>query len=301
MKIIIIAQLRQLLLINLFNIKQNMKSIRKNFILSLCQMKVTTNKEENLRKAEEIVINAAINYKSNIVVLPEYFNSPQGMTTTFAEVETESKSLNLLKMLAKKLGIYLIGGSMPEKDGDKYYNTCYCIDRSGEIAAKYRKIHLFDIDIPNKLTYKESTTLSAGNKIKLFETEYCKFGIGICYDMRFPELSQSLKNKGAEFLIFPSAFTAYTGSLHWELLQRTRAVDNNCFVATCSPSRNIENPKSFQVFGESMIIDPFGNVISKLGYEEGILQSNINLERIADIENQIPTLKQKRWDVYNLN
>jgi len=277
-------------------------NIRKNFILSLCQMKTTSNKETNLKRAEELVTSSVKLFKSNVVVLPEFFNSPYDMkqVPTYAEVESESTTLGFLKNLAKSLDVYLVGGSIPEKENNNYFNTCYCIDRSGQVVAKHRKVHLFDIDIPGKITYKESSILKAGNQLTVFDTEYCKFGIGICYDIRFPEYSQSLKNKGVDFLVFPGAFNTVTGPLHWELLQRGRALDNNCFVATCSPCRNTEDPNSYQAWGNSMVVDPFGKVVSSIGYEEGVLQSNINLSLIDDIAQQIPTFKQKREDVYEL-
>jgi len=275
--------------------------LKRSFILSLCQMKQISNKESNLQRAEELVTTAVKLYKSNVVVLPEFFNCPNGnskLAQEFAEEESNSQTLQMLKRLAKNLNIYLIGGSFPEKEGQKLYNTCYCINKQGEVSAKYRKVHLFDIDIPGKMTMKESDTLTAGNTLTIFDTEYCKFGIGICYDMRFPELSQTLKSNGVEFLMFPSAFNTTTGPLHWELLQRSRALDNNCFVATCSPARNLDDTTGYQVYGYSTVVDPFGKVISNLGYEEGILQTTVNLNLIDEIGQQIPTFKQKRFDVY---
>jgi len=275
-------------------------NIRKNFILSLCQMKSTVNKEDNLKRAEELISSAVNLYKSNVVVLPEFFNSPYDMKQVpkYAEVESESQTLAMLKKLAKSLNIYLIGGSMPEKDGDGYYNTCYCINKLGEVVAKHRKVHLFDIDIPGKMTYKESSILLPGNNLTVFDTEYCKFGIGICYDIRFPELAQSYKKKGCDFLIYPGAFNTVTGPLHWELLSRSRALDNNCYVAVCSPSRNEEEPNTYQAWGHSMVVDPFGKIVTSLGHQEGIVQCNINLELVDEIGQQIPTFKQKRPDVY---
>lgn len=118
----------------------------------------------------------------------------------------------------------MIIGSIPEKSGDKMYNTAICFN-NGQLLATYRKTHLFDIDIPGKITYKESLTFSAGNNYTIVETEYGKFGIGICYDIRFPELAQVMREKGCHFLVYPGSFNLTTGPLHWELLLKARAVD----------------------------------------------------------------------------
>lgn len=129
--------------------------------------------------------------------------------------------------MAKKTGTFLIGGSIPERgEHGKLYNTCLVFDRKGEQIAKFRKLHLFDIDIPGKVAYKESDTFGAGNKIVTFDTEYCRIGLGICYDIRFPELGALLAKQGAQVLVYPGNFTVHTGNLHWEYLLKARALDN---------------------------------------------------------------------------
>jgi len=138
-----------------------------------------------------------------------------------------------LKDISKKTDTYIIGGTIPEKGEDgKLYNTSLAFNRKGEVIAKYRKMHLFDIDIPGKVTYKESDTFKAGNQIVVFDTEYCKFGLGICYDIRFPELGILLARNGAKVIVYPGNFSMHTGGLHWDLLLKARALDNQVFKSS---------------------------------------------------------------------
>ena len=156
--------------------------------------------------------------------------------------------------------VWIIGGSIPERDGDNVYNTCIVVNPEGSIVAKHRKVHLFDIDVPGKITFKESDTLSAGNQLTVFDTPFCRIGLGICYDMRFPEQSQLMKDAGAEMIVFPGAFNLTTGPAHWELLLRGRAVDNQLYVAGVSPARN---PSSdYKAWGHSTLVSPWGKYVS---------------------------------------
>jgi len=166
-----------------------------------------------------------------------------------------SPSIYMLCQQAKALNVWIVGGSIPEKDGTNLYNTCVIIDNNGIIVAKHRKIHLFDIDVPGKIKFKESDALSAGLTPTLVHTPWGPIGVGICYDIRFPEYAMLLRQLGAKLLLYPGAFNMVTGvtvrrvlqfvglihiasgPAHWELLQRARAVDNQLFVAACSPAR----------------------------------------------------------------
>lgn len=154
----------------------------------------------------------------------------------------------MLSELAKKNEVYIIGGSIPEEieDEDRIYNTCLCFNRKGEIAAKHRKLHLFDINIPGKVVSKESSFVKHGPpQFTIFETEFCKFGIGICYDIRFPEYALLLSKLGAEVLCYPANFSMKTGELHFDLLRRMRAVDCQTYFVTCGSATNIEEPDMF--------------------------------------------------------
>jgi omega-amidase len=280
----------------------------KSFIIALIQMKVTKDKEVNLNRAQDLVEAAVKLHKPQIVILPEFFttpiNSPQ--YKNYAENESDSKTLNVLKNLAKEYSIYLIGGSFPSyinDEGDsKIYNTCFCIDKTGEIKTVFRKLHLFDVNIPGKIVAKESSRITKGKDFGIFQTKYAKIGIGICYDIRFAEYALLLrKEHNVDMLVYPAAFNTVTGPLHWELLGRSRALDNQLYVALCSPSRNYENPNEYQAWGHSMVVDPYGQVVTSTGIEEDILVARVDLSKNDEIRTSIPVWYQKRWDVYNLS
>lgn len=278
------------------------------FKIALCQIGVSDDKEANIVTATNAVTKAA-EQGAHVISLPECWNSPYA-TTSFPqyaeEIPSSKGDLNAtvhpstfaLSQLAAKLKIYLVGGSIPERDGDHVYNTSVIFSPEGEILAKHRKVHLFDIDVPGKITFKESDTLSAGNSMTVFETPFCKIGVGICYDIRFPELSMLMRKEGAKMLIFPGAFNLTTGPAHWELLQRARAVDNQLYVAAASPARGPEG--GYQAWGHSSVVSPWGDVVSTCGHGEAIVFSDIDLEKVEEMRRNIPTSVQTRGDLYEL-
>ena len=140
--------------------------------------------------------------------------------------------------MANENNVYILAGSIPEKEGEKLYNTSYLFDRNGEIIAKHRKMHLFDIDVKGKIRFMESDVLSPGNEVTIAETEFGKIGIGICYDVRFPELARIMVENGALILFYPGAFNMTTGPAHWELLFRSRALDNQVYCVGVAPALN---------------------------------------------------------------
>ena len=269
------------------------------FKLALCQMKVIDNKDSNIKNALDMIKTAALN-KSDLVVLPEMFNCPydNDKFTEYAEEKKNSKSLKSISKAAKSLNLYIIAGSIPELYGDKLYNSSFIFNRNGEIIGSHRKMHLFDIDIPGKISFKESETLSAGNQITLIDTELCKIGVAICYDIRFPELSRLMALKGAELIVIPGAFNMTTGPAHWETLIRGRAIDNQLYVAAASPARN--EKLSYVAYGNSMVADPWGEVLARAGEKEEVIYANINLSRIKEIREELPVLNGRREDIYSL-
>ncbi|CAI5738729.1 unnamed protein product [Hyaloperonospora brassicae] len=279
------------------------------FKLALCQIAVGDDKRQNIAKAVAAVTEAAEN-AAQVVSLPECWNSPYA-TTSFPQYaeeipstktllnETDHPSTFALSHLAAKLGIYLVGGSIPEKDArQQVYNTSVVFSPEGEIVGKHRKVHLFDIDVPGKITFKESDTLAPGNTLTLFDTPYGKMGVGICYDIRFPELSMLMKKHGAKVLLFPGAFNLTTGPAHWELLQRARAVDNQLYVASTSPARGPEG--GYQAWGHSTVVSPWGEVVATCGHEEAIVYADVDLENVEEMRRNIPTSNQSRSDIYEL-
>lgn len=271
----------------------------KDFRLALCQMLVGMNKEANLAKAQDM-ISKAVHAGSKLVVLPECFNSPYG-TKYFAEyaediTDPRSQTIPMLKDLALKNSIYLVGGSIPEKQGDKYYNTSVILNPKGEVIGVHRKVHLFDMNVPGKITFFESEVLSPGNQATIVSTDFCKIGMGICYDIRFPEYAWTLsKDESVGILIYPGCFNMTTGPKHWELLMRARAVDNLIFVAACSQA---SDPKaSYVSWGHSLVSNPLGEVES-LDEKEGLLIKDIRFEELINSRNSIWNRKHKRFDIY---
>ena len=211
----------------------------------------------------------------------------------------KSPSATMLRAAAKEHGIFLVGGSVPEREGDRLFNTCMIFGPTGELLAKHRKTHLFDIDIPGKMTFKESETLTGGNQLTLFEGPHgVKAGVAICYDMRFPEMAQIAQQEGARIMLYPAAFNTTTGPHHWELLQRARAIDNLMFVATASPARS-ESSEGYQAWGHSTVVDPWGEVIATTEHTADIVYAQLDFGRQDEVRRQIPILNQKRTDVFS--
>ncbi|EGC36199.1 hypothetical protein DICPUDRAFT_32199 [Dictyostelium purpureum] len=272
----------------------------KNFKFAGIQMLVGENKEENVRNALKFIDEAAKN-GANLVSLPECFNCPYATKVFEQYSETESgETVKQLSDAAKKNNIWLIGGSIPEKDpiDGKIYNTCFIFNDKGELIKKHRKVHLFDIDVPNKIKFKESETLTPGNDFTVIDIGYCKVGVGICYDIRFAELSMLYTRMGAKMLVFPGSFNLVTGPAHWELLQRGRAVDNQSYVAAVSPARNPDS--AYQSWGHSTVVDPWGRILSKTDEHQSIIYADIDLNELNEVRSSIPITVQRRNDLYKL-
>jgi omega-amidase len=284
---------------------ENMSSLR----LALCQISVGVDKAANLVIARK-AIDAAVRGGAKLVALPECFQCPYDTMSfpEYAEVVPQSRtdlnvelspSTAMLIEAAAEHGIYIIGGSIPEVDCScNIYNTCIVICPDGEIVAKHRKVHLFDIDVPGRITFKESDTLTAGDSFTSFDMPQCKVGIGICYDIRFPEQSMIMRENGCHLLVFPGAFNMTTGPAHWELLQRARAVDNQLYVATISPARNPD--ASYHAWGHSSVISPWGDVVATTEHDSDIVFCDLDFTNVEEIRENIPVSKQKRKDLYTI-
>ncbi len=266
--------------------------------IALCQLRVEAEKEKNLAKAGQMLARAAEN-GAELAVLPEMFTCPYEHENfpVFAEAEGEETTALLSRIAAEK-GMWVVGGSIPERVGEKIYNTCFVFNPQGKRVARHRKLHLFDFELPGGAVIKESATLTAGQELTLVETGSCRLGIGICYDLRFPEYIRLLSLAGAELVIIPAAFSRVTGPAHWEILLRTRAVDNQVFMAGVSSA---PNPSlSYLAHGHSMLVDPWGKIIKALGEEEEILLVEMDRERLAQIRRELPLLAHRRTDLYRV-
>ncbi|XP_008797647.1 omega-amidase, chloroplastic [Phoenix dactylifera] len=273
------------------------------FKIALCQLAVTADKERNIAHARKAIEEAA-GKGAKLVLLPEIWNSPYSNDSfpIYAEdIEAggdASPSFSMLSEVARNLQITIVGGSIPERSGDCLYNTCCVFGADGKLKGKHRKIHLFDIDIPGKITFKESKTLTAGQHPTIVDTDVGRIGIGICYDIRFQELAMLYAARGAHLLCYPGAFNMTTGPLHWELLQRARAADNQLFVATCSPAR--DSSSGYVAWGHSTLVGPFGEVIATTEHEEAIIVDEIDYSLIELRRSNLPLQKQRRGDLYRL-
>lgn len=179
----------------------------------------------------------------------------------------------------------------------RLFNTSLTFSPTGELLGTHRKIHLFDIDIPGKITFKESEVLSPGNSLTLIDIpSYGKIAVAICYDIRFPELATIAARKGAFLLLYPGAFNLTTGKLHWELQARARAMDNQVFVGLCSPARDME--AEYHAWGHSLVVGPNADVLGNLDEKEGILVVELEGGRIEEVRKGIPLYEQRRFDVY---
>jgi len=274
--------------------------MRENLKVALCQMRVVNSKSENLNHAREMVFTAS-QRGARMILLPEIFNVPYDTEIMAANAEIFPGPTTLfLSELAQQHKVILVGGSIPEKDEEgRIYNTSYVFDQKGELIGKHRKIHLFDIDLPDQISFKESNVFSAGDSLQIIRYQGLVMAVIICYDIRFPELARLATLEGAQLLIVPAAFNTTTGPAHWDLLMRSRAVDNQLFVMACSPARNAE--ASYQAWGHSLVTDPWGRVICEGGIGEEIIEADIDLSLIAKIRRELPVLQHRRTDIYELN
>ena len=269
-----------------------------SFRIGLCQMKVVDDKEVNLDKAKYLIGKAAEN-GAEMVVLPEMFNCPYDTSKfrDYAESRFKSKSLEAVSSTATEHDIYLVAGSIPELLDKKLYNSCFIFNKNGDVLDFHRKMHLFDVDIPG-VVFKESEIITAGDTVTVVETPPLKIGVAICYDLRFPELFRLMALKGADIMVVPGAFNMTTGPVHWETTIRARAIDNQTYVAAVSPSSNTD--LSYVAYGHSMVVDPWGNVVAQAGVDEEIIYASIDKNYIQKLRNELPLLKNRREDVYEL-
>lgn len=276
--------------------------------IALCQMNVVDNKEENIKKAIGMIKDSK-KQGADLAVLPEMFNCPyeNEKFIEYGEELEKSQTLKKIAETAKEENIHILAGSIPEidislgedgKEEKSIYNTSVLFDNHGKILGKHRKMHLFDIDVKGKIYFKESDTLSAGSDFTVIETELAKIGIGICYDIRFVELSRIMTLNGAKILIFPGAFNLTTGPAHWEILFKSRALDNQVYAIGVAPA--LDKSANYNSFGHSIAVNPWGEVIEELGFDEDLKIVEIDLDEIERIREEIPILKNRRTDLYEI-
>jgi len=268
----------------------------KGFKIAVCQVMVHPQKEKNLKNAEK-TIDAAAKNKVDLIIFPEMFNTPYDSEIFYENAEKfPGETANLLSALADKYSVYIIGGSIPEKDKNHTFNTSFVFDRNGALIAKHRKIHLFDVDIKGGQKFRESDSIYPGDRVTVFDTEYCRVGLCICYDIRFPELFIKMTELDVKLIVIPAAFNMTTGPAHWKLLTRARALDCQSFLAAAAPARN--ESLNYISYGHSLITDPWGKIIASAGFREKIIYKKIDLDLVDSIRKQLPVLHHKRRDIY---
>ncbi|KAJ4954079.1 hypothetical protein NE237_030911 [Protea cynaroides] len=270
------------------------------FKVGLCQLSVSYDKEKNIARARKAIQNAA-KRGAQLVVLPEMWNCPLSddnfskYAEDFDNVDA-SPSFSMLAEVSHEQGITIVGGSVPEQCGDKLYNTSCVFGTDGKLKDKHRKLHLFDANIPGDISFKESDTSTPGDKLTIVDTDLGRIGIGICHDMRFPELAMFYAQRGVHLICYPGAFNMSTGEHLWELVQRARAADNQVFVATCSPARGSSG--CYMIWGHSTLVGPFGEIIATTGHEETTVIAEIDYSIIQLRRENLPLYRQRRGDIY---
>jgi predicted amidohydrolase len=258
------------------------------------QMTTGSDKAANLDKAERMIRLAAAR-GARIVALPEVFNWRGKRQVEGSAAESlDGPTLTLMGNLARELEIYLLAGSITEHGphADRRYNTSVLFGPDGERLAIYRKIHLFDVDLPGRVTVKESDAKAPGTEVVTAQTSLGTIGMSVCYDLRFPELYRRLAFAGARVLMIPSAFTFPTGEAHWEPLIRARAIENQSFVL--APAQFGANVHGFSDYGNSMIVDPWGRVLARAADQEGVIVAPIDMEYLERVRRELPALTHAR-------
>jgi deaminated glutathione amidase len=261
--------------------------------VAVCQLNARDDRAANLKVARELLGRAAA-LGADVAVLPEYVDylgpgrgmpTPEPLTGEFG---------SFFAAAARDLGMWVLAGSFHEvgPDADHTYNTSLLVDRSGGLAAVYRKIHLYDVEIPGRVSYRESASVATGTDVVTVDVEGVRFGLSVCYDLRFPELYRQLAIGGAQVLVVPAAFMAHTGRDHWEVLLRARAIENQCYVVAAGQIG--DHDPSRTCYGRSMVVDPWGTVLAQAPDEITVAVADLDLERLQKIRTELPSLANRR-------
>jgi deaminated glutathione amidase len=288
--------------------------------VAVVQLNSSADVTENLASARTLLKRAS-QQGALLAVLPENFAFMGAKENDkFAVAETVTEDLcggpiqRWLAQTARELGIWLVAGTIPSRTAheNKVGATCLVVDAQGRCVASYNKIHLFDVDIPrdkllkvdadndakSKESYRESSTVEAGEHVVVVDTPVGKVGLSVCYDVRFPELYRSLQIKGAQVLCIPAAFTVPTGEAHWQTLLGARAIENLCYVV--APGQVGTHASGRKTYGHSVIIDPWGEIIAHVTESKAeVACAQIDLLRQSEIRDRFPALRHRRPDLFH--
>ena len=272
--------------------------MKPRFKIAVIQLRTELDRALTMEKAERMIKEAASN-GARVVALPEMWNCPYSKEyfRPFAEAE-KGQAKEAMSRWARENGVILVGGSVPERVGDKLYNTCFIFDKDGKQIARHRKIHLFDVDIEGGIRFKESNNFAPGEDITVFDTEYGRMGVLICFDMRFPELVRAMANRGAELIFCPAQFNMTTGPKHWELTIRARAMDNELYYVGASAARY--EGFAYECWGHSTVAGPFGMIAASRDEAEQILYCDVDLNEVDSVRRQLQTFLHLREDIYEV-
>lgn len=264
--------------------------------ISLIQQRSGPSVDDNLHKAAFLVAEAARD--ARLVVLPELFCTSYQVPDwlSLAEPLQEARYTRFLSGLAREHGVWLCGGSQPELDEGRVYNTATLFSPQGELVLSHRKVHLFDVDIPGGITFFESDFFSPGEEVSVVDTELGTLGLAVCFDVRFPEIFRAMALKGAEVVLLPAAFNTTTGPAHWELQLRCRAVENTVYLAGVSTAPHPE--VDYPAWGHTMWVDPYGQIMGEAQREEAILRGRFHRQRLQQVRQALPFLKARRPELY---
>lgn len=266
----------------------------KSYLAAALQMTSKPDLSKNLAEAEEL-IELAVRRGAELVALPENFafmGTEEDKQKQGQEIALQSEKF--LKTVAQRFQVTILGGGFPVPvDTTKSYNTALLVDAGGQELARYQKVHLFDVNVPDGNTYQESSTVMAGQDLPpvYHSPELGNLGLSVCYDVRFPELYRHLSKIGADVLFVPAAFTAYTGKDHWQVLIQARAIENTCYVI--APAQTGQHYSMRQTHGHAMIVDPWGVVLADAGYTTGVAIAEISPIRLEQVRRQMPSLEHR--------
>ncbi len=252
----------------------------------------------NLRVCAEQVTRAA-NAGAEVVLLPENFAylgaEPEKRLLAEAVPDKAAPIQSALVKLARRHRVTIVGGGMPEKSGDpeKPFNTSVAISPAGEVVARYRKVHLFDVDLPDGMSFRESSNTTPGTEPVVADLAGTPCGFSVCYDLRFPEYYRRLADLGAVVALVPAAFTAFTGAAHWHTLLRARAIESQMWVVAAGQWG--EHPGNRRSYGHTMLIDPWGEIVAELPEGVGFVIADLSAERVEEVRTRLPSLRHRRF------
>ena len=258
--------------------------------VSLIQMNSRDDKAENLKTAAAMIEKAVADEAPDLIVLPEYYaylGEGRENVHSNGEFFPDGESYKLMSGLAAKHRVTIHAGSVVEREGNNHYNTTLVFGPNGAEIARYRKIHLFDVDIPGGTSYRESDTISRGQDVVTYKVGDVTVGCAICYDIRFPELFRKLRDAGSDVIVLPAAFTLMTGKDHWETLARARAIETQTYFLAVGQVNSHADGKKW-CWGHSMVIDPWGHMVAQCSDMVAATSARLDLDYVTHVRRNVP-------------